>query len=181
MIHDPKILDYLGGITPIPFSGEVFRATRKSLDPLTFSTSGGRWSTKGGVAALYTSLDRDGAIAEISFHWNQLNPKPTKPALVHQLRVKAHQTLRILPADLNSLGVIVDRYAEINYIQTAQIGAAIAFLGYDGLLAPSARWPCENLILFNDSQHLSDELDVISTQEVDWISWERTAGRLADD
>lgn len=60
MIHDPDILDYSSGITPQTFEGEVFRATRKNLDPRTPSLSGGRWFVKGETAALYTSLEREG-------------------------------------------------------------------------------------------------------------------------
>ena len=43
------------------------------------------------AAILYTSLEREGALAEIAFHWSQLNPRPTKPVLVHRLRVVAHR------------------------------------------------------------------------------------------
>lgn len=180
MIHDPDVLDYLSGITPQAFTGEVFRATRKNLDPLTPSVSGGRWSVKGETAALYTSLERSGALAEITFHWSQFTPMPTKPALIHRLGVKTNQTLRLLSAHLGSLGVEMQRYDDILYDQTARIGAAVAFLGCDGLIVPSARWSCENLVLFNDSHHLDEALTVIATEEVDWRAWGRDAGRLPD-
>ena len=171
MIHDPDILDYLSGITPQSFAGEVFRATRKNLDPLTPSLSGGRWSVKGETAALDTSLERDGALAEITFHWSQLTPMPTKPALIHRLGVTTKQTLRLLRADLGSLGVEMSHYEDVLYGQTARIGAAVAFLDCDGLIVPCARWSCENLVLFNDSLHPDGALTVIATEEVDWRAW----------
>ena len=181
MIHDREILDRLSAITPITFNGEVHRATRKFLHPLTFSTSGGRWSLKGGVATLYTSLEPDGALAEITYHWSNLTPLPSKPAALHRIRVKARQTLRLLQVDLGSLGVSADLYAAINYQRTQEIGAAVAFLECDGLLAPSARWSCENLILFNDTLHAEDALAVIATEEIDWLSWARSHGLLDSD
>jgi hypothetical protein len=36
-----------------------------------------------------------------------------------------------------------------------EIGAAVEFLGCDGLIAPCARWDCENLMLFPDSASLA--------------------------
>jgi hypothetical protein len=49
-------------------------------------------------AVLYNSLEREGALAEISFHWGQLSPRPTKPVMIHTLRVMAHRTLKSLMA-----------------------------------------------------------------------------------
>ena len=42
----------------------------------------------------------------------------------------------------------MERYESVNYHRTQEIGAAVAFLGCDGLMVPSARWDCENLVLF---------------------------------
>lgn len=99
MIHDPDILDQLDALPKESFNGEAFRATRMSLDPLAGSYNGGRWMRRDAAAILYTSLAREGALSEIAFHWSQLNPRPTKPVLVHRLRVLAHRTLRLVRAD----------------------------------------------------------------------------------
>ena len=77
MIHDPSLLDQLDALPKESFSGEVFRGTRQTLDPLASSFSGGRWMRRDGAGVLYTSLALEGALAEISFHWGQLNPRPT--------------------------------------------------------------------------------------------------------
>lgn len=105
MTHDPKLLEFLDTLPRESFDGEVFRATRSGLDPLAGSYSGGRWMIADAAAILYTSLEREGALAEIVFHWSQLNPRPTKPVLVHRLRVVAHRTLRLLRTDIAALGV----------------------------------------------------------------------------
>lgn len=67
--------------------------------------SGGRWMRRDGVGVLYTSLAREGALAEISFHWGQLSPRPSKPVMLHKLNVTAHRTLKLVRADLSALSV----------------------------------------------------------------------------
>lgn len=174
MIHDPGLLDQLTAFEPIKFVDSVFRATRKSLHPLTPSTSGGRWARKDSVAVLYTSCTKEGAMAEICFHWSQFSPMPTKPAALHELRVSSHKTLRFLRADFERLGIDQHRYTEVNYARTQEIGAAVEFLGCDGLIAPCARWECNNLVLFMDNHQTDDnELEVVATQEMDWRRWSK--------
>lgn len=176
MIHDPALLERLSAFDTEPFAGEVFRATRVSLDPLAASTSGGRWAPKGLIAVLYTSLERDGALAEISFHWGKLTPPPSKHAHVHRLGVAVDRRLRLLKADLHELGVAVASYEALNYQRTQEIGGAVGFLGYDGLMVPSARWECENLVLMMDNHALTNRLETVATEEVDWTAWARSNG-----
>jgi hypothetical protein len=93
MIHAKDVLDRLGALSPIEFGDDVFRATRHGLAPLAPSTRGGRWSPRdvlGGtdsVATLYTSCVRDGALAELAFHYSQLTPFPSKSVMLHRLRL----------------------------------------------------------------------------------------------
>ncbi len=178
MIHDPVLIDRLSALSTVVFDGEVFRATRRNLDPTTPSTAGGRWAPADGPAVLYSSLKREGALAEIAYHWGQFTPRPTKPALVHRLAVQSQRTLRLIRVDLEGLGVDSLRYLEPNYDQTQRVGAAVSFIGCDGLLTPCARWPCENLILFTDNLGIAAGLDVVETEEVDWEAWATSAGLL---
>ncbi|WP_083953690.1 RES domain-containing protein [Thauera butanivorans] len=104
MIHDPELLDRLDAFPKETFVGEVFRGTRQGLSPLASSYSGGRWMRRDGAGVLYTSLAREGALAEIAFHWGQLSPRPTKPVMLHTLRVVAHRTLKLVRADPDSAG-----------------------------------------------------------------------------
>ena len=54
-------------------------------------------------------------------------------------------------ATLARLGVGFEhRYSDRDYSRTQPIADAAFFLGFDALLAPSARWPCSNLVLFTD-------------------------------
>lgn len=127
---------------------------------------------------LYTSLAREGALAEISFHWGQLNPRPTKPLILHTLRVVAHRTLKLVRANLPALGVPETEYRGVNLPRTQEIGAAVEFLGCDGLIAPCARWACDNLILFPDRMAANCTLDVMTSEVVDWVAWGTANGLL---
>jgi hypothetical protein len=178
VIHDPLLIDRLLELPTETFRGVVFRATRRNLDPTTPSTAGGRWSPQDGPAILYTSLEREGALAEISFHWALLDPRPTKPALIHRLRVRANRALRLIRAKLGELGTDMAEFDVPNYARTQEIGAAAAFIGCDGLIVPSARWSCDNLILFTDNLAMDIELEVLGVEEVPWEDWAREAGLI---
>jgi hypothetical protein len=69
MIHDPDLLDRLSVLPTERFEGPVYRATGLSTDPTAPSISGGRWApppeADAGNFVLYTSLERDGALAEL--------------------------------------------------------------------------------------------------------------------
>ena len=132
-----------------------------------------------GAGVLYTSLAREGALAEISFHWGQLDPRPTKPVMLHTMRVAAHRTLKLVRADLAALGVPENAYAGVNMPRTQEIGAAVEFLGCDGLIAPCARWACDNLILFPDRMGMDTTLEVVTSEAVDWVTWATAHGVLA--
>lgn len=171
-----NLVDRLAGLPIEVFGGEVFRATRVSLDPLAFSTRGGRWMPAGEVAVLYTSLTEEGALAEIAFHWSRLTPLPSKPVRLHRLRVATERTLRLVRTDLPGLGVDMERYEEIAYAGTQAVGAAVAFLGCDGLIVPSARWDGDHLVLFEDHQDPAGVLEVVDHYDVDWLAWARSHG-----
>lgn len=178
MIHDTALLDQLASFPIEGYSGTVYRATRQTLDPLVSSTNGGRWMPKGIANVLYTSLVRDGALAEIAFHWSQLDPMPSKPVQLHTLEVVAQRTLRLVRADLRSIGVSDNEYATVNPARTQEIGAAVEFLGCDGLIAPSARWECDHLILFPDRFGARAVIEAVGSETIDWIDWAKRNGLM---
>ena len=141
MDHDRDLLETLSAFTPVRFDGEVFRATRLSLNALAPSASGGRWMVPGETATLYTSMQADGALAEIAFHWGQMTPIPSKPAMLHRIRLGTRKSLRLARADLIALGVDWSRYGAFRYGRTQAIGAAVAHLNCDGLIAPRLGGP----------------------------------------
>lgn len=178
MIHDQHLLDLLSDLPTERFDGEVFRATGVTSDPLAFSVNGGRWAPAvldgAEIPILYTSLARDGALAEVVSYLVQLTPLPlSRPLKVSRLGVSTSRTLRLARATLPGLGVDMARYGERDYKPTQNIGAALAFLGLDGLIAASARWGCDNLMIYQANHLLTERLDVIGEETIAWHDWAR--------
>lgn len=176
MIHDQGLVDQLSSLTTEGFEGEVFRATGASTDALAFSVNGGRWAPPArdgaDVPILYTSQARDGALAEVVSYLTLLTPRPlSRPLKVSRLGVSTAKSLWLARVSLQGLGVEMARYGERDYARTQEIGAALAFLGLDGLIAPSARWECDNLMIYQTNHALTERLEVISDELVDWGEW----------
>ena len=181
MIHDHDLVESLSLLPTVQLESEVFRATRIGADPTTPSFSGGRWSPSleggPGVSVLYTSFERDGAIAEVVSFLVELTPTPgPHPIKVTRLSVSTATTIRLSYADLTMLGVDLDRHGERDYAPTQKIGAALAFLGIDGLIAPSARWPCNNLMIFGGNHTLTERLEPIAEETIEWRAWAQDHG-----
>jgi RES domain-containing protein len=181
LIHDTDLVRKLESLPTSAFKGTVFRATRAGQDPLAPSIQGGRWAPPKDVSVLYTSLEREGAIAEVVYHWSLLTPLPSKPMVVHQVAASAQKSLRLIEAQLPDLGVDMASYKSLNYRRTQEIGAAVDFLGCDGLMVPSARWNSENVVLFmNQHDIAADTLRLMVSEPVDWRFWGRQHGFLED-
>ena len=171
-IHDRVILDALEALDPVPFSGTVWRVTRKGREPLRGAAAYGRWSLSGEFEVLYTSTEREGALVEIGY---RLSLEPVWPSLIeheiHAIRGEAERTLRF--ADLTSLvpfDVDPAHYRSFDYGATQALAAAAHFLEFDGLIVPNARFACANLVLFTER---APELTLVETQPVDWDAWRR--------
>jgi hypothetical protein len=176
VIHDNELLDLLTELPRRQFQGTVFRATGMSVDPTAASVNGGRWSPRPdkdwAVPTLYTSLQREGALSEVSSFLADLTPVPRRGILkVTRLDITLHEAVRLEPHDLSRLGVDMALYGRRDYTRTQQIGAALAFLGIDGLMAPSARWKCDNVMVFQVNHDTINNIVVGPDEAVDWRSW----------
>ena len=175
--RDLALLDAIDAFKREPFAAAVWRVVREGRDPVLGAPSRSRWCN-GSFDVLYSSLERDGAIAEV--HW-LLSQQPVFPSKVrwsaYQIKVSATQTLRLadLPT-LGRLGVDVARYRERVYERTQEIADAAYFLGFDGLVAPNARWPCANLVLFTD-RLATEQIEIGGgpAEAIDWDVWRKRA------
>src|ERR1700710_1241989 len=178
-VHDRAILDALEQLHPEPYDSDVWRVARKGRDPLAGSSANGRWGAPGELEVLYASEARDGALAEVGF---RLSLEPVWPSRIqHQIHVLAVKTERLLRLgdlhELEKLGVDVARYETFEYSATQAIAAAAHFLEFDGLLVPSARFKCNNLALFTDRVSQPWQLQVVSSEHVDWEKWRKKRAR----
>jgi RES domain len=169
-LHDRDLLDALEVLGSEPFSGPAWRTTWATRDPLVGSTAGGRWHPENSFEALYTSTEPDGSLAEVYFHLSRGPVFSSAHVRLHRLRVEARRTLRLNMEKLGSLGVEAATYPAMDYTRTRQIGAAAHFLEFDGVLVPSPRWRCLNLVLFLDRLD-PDSLAAEEASEVNWPAW----------
>ena len=167
--HDRVLLDALdlpGGV----FSGSVWRITSNGRPPLKGSTSHGRWSGGEDFSVLYTSCESYGALAEVGF---RLSMEPIWPSRlqhqIHELNVECVKVLDLTNYDvLQSLGVNTEKYRSLDYLVTSKIAAAANFLEFDALLVPSARFTCNNLVVFNERDN---KIELLNSTPVNWAEW----------
>jgi hypothetical protein len=184
LTSDHKLLSALGAFRAESFTQLVFRVTPLSTNPLAPSVFGGRWAPPARpgleIPILYTSLEKDGALAEVASYLARLTPIPGPRHLkVTRLLVTAAMTLRLTGPDLQTLGVDLSRYGERDYIRTQEIGVAVAEIGFDGLFAPSARWACDNLMIFTANRISGSDAAIVDAEEVEWRAWSAANGVLS--
>jgi len=170
--RDHELLDALDSLEAVKLEQSVWRALRVGRDPLSGRPSNGRWDP-GTFDVIYVSLDPKGAGAELYFHLSRQPVFPSRAEFaVHEIAVRTQRTLRFADLrDLEPLGVVPAEYPGVLYRRTQEIGDAASFLGFDGILAPSARCECHNLVVFTD--HLEpDALELVRSSPIDWSEFE---------
>jgi RES domain-containing protein len=171
--RDLELLDAIDKFERIPFEGNTWRIVREARDALQASPVGARWDPAI-FDVLYTSLDREGALEEIYFHLSRQPIFPSIQFQMHRIRVRVAKILRLADMSvLQQLGVETSNYASMNYSRTQAIADAAFFLGFDGLIVPSARSTGLNLVLFSDRIEPND-IEVEHSELIDWKAWRRS-------
>jgi len=170
--HDDRLLDALSELEPVLFDGPLWRVVREGRSVIDASRGAGRWNELK-QSVLYGSELPDGAIAEMHYHLNQ--GQPVFPSRIrhtlYELGARMDRTLSLLDMDaLVQLGVDTARYREMLYDRTREIASATEFLGFNGLIAPSARWDCNTIVIFLEGFDL-DEIAELSSTPIDWRAW----------
>jgi RES domain-containing protein len=163
----------------------VWRAVREGYDVLRASRAGGRWDD-GTFDVLYTSTESDGAIAERYFHLSRGQPIiPSRPTyFVHEIEVSLSQALDLSDMTLlKKLGIDTARYGALSYIErhqeypsTQQIAEIAHFLEFDGVIVPSARWSCSNIIVFSERTGPASMYTVGTPTRINWSQWSSRIG-----
>ncbi len=162
---------------PRPFAGFVWRVAWAARDPLAGGTGGGRWHFSNDFEVLYTSMEEDGAMAEIYHHLSKAPIFSSSHVTINKLHVTTERTLEFPDvAALAKLGIDEEAFRKGETSRTREVGAAARFLDMDGLIVPSARWPCLNLVLFLDRLPDRAELRVVETRGINWPAWRERVG-----
>ena len=171
------LIDAIEAIEPVAYEGSVWRVVREGHNPVQCSRSGGRWDD-GTFDVLYTSAQRQGAISEMKFHL--LRGQPVIPSQVkyhvYEIDLALQRSLKLLDlAALAKLGLDISRYGQLSYNEknaeyprSQNIAEAAHFLDYDGLVVPSARCECLNVIVFCDRLHAGALVVRLDDGAVDW-------------
>jgi len=171
-VHDDRLLDALDALEGQAFAGTVWRVVREGRAVLDGSRGAGRWNPSD-LSVLYAAKQADGAIAEIYFHLSRgqsVFPSKMRHNL-HELRISTERTLILASmVDLVALGVEQTKYSSLLYSRTQEIADAASFMGFDGIISPSARFDCENVVLFLDSFNLN-HVETVAETSIDWDDW----------
>ncbi len=174
--RDLELIDALDACERETLAENSWRVVPDGRDPLQGGPSRSRWCD-GTFDILYTSLERDGAIAEVDAFLRLQPVIPSKRTFsLFSLRARTARTLRI--ADMRmlaGLGVDIARYKERDYARTSAIAETAHFLDYDGLIAPSARHDCFNFMLFT-GRVAPDAIDLVAgePQQINFTEWRKS-------
>lgn len=172
---------------PAPsLEAELWRVVSDGRDPLQPGRAGGRWDD-GSFDALYTSTERDGAIAEAWFHAARGQPiPPSKPRKrVHRLKARLNRVLDLSgDGRLTSLGIDMSQYGRLSYFDrggeyptTQQIGEVAFFYEYEAIVVPNARWPASNVVILTENTRVT-ELSADLGELVDLATWRTATKRV---
>lgn len=183
--RDHELIDTLDAMPCRSFDGTVWRVTQDIHDPTLFRSGGNRWDD-GTFDVLYTSCEREGALAEMRFHVTRGQPIIPSKKIYHlyELQVRVDGILDLSDwTFLERFGVERAKFGRLPYLDreseyTAcqKIGEAVNFLGGEssdepaGCLVPNARSQGQNLVLLGTYVGGDDVLVVKDHGRIDWTA-----------
>ena len=167
MVYEPQLLDRLEDIGGEPLDVVVWRYMFNELDPARVNTRGARWNPPG-VAAIYTSLERETALAEVRFAIASQPVWPSTSRQLYKVQVTVAKAIDLSNrALLAEAGVGDDELVAVNQVVCRTVGGAVHWLGYDGLLVPSARASGTNLVIYADRLDVDAAFEIIDREDLD--------------
>src|SRR6266436_7741056 len=121
--RDLDLLDKVDALPRTPYEGTAWRIAREGRDALQGYPARARWDP-GTFDVIYTSLHREGSLAEIHFHLSRQPVFPSKlVSVLHKISVRTTRTLKLANLEaVERLGVAKKHYGELAYHQTQAIG-----------------------------------------------------------
>lgn len=165
-IHDPDLLDAIENLGAEVLEGvTVWRHMFNDNPPELSNTRGARWNPAG-LAAIYTSQERDTAIAEGQHAMDSQPLRPKARRYVYELRVSARKVLRISESDFPALGLDPADLNASDFTACQRVAAHAAFLEYDAILVPSARADGSNVVIFVNELAADALFERVSVEQI---------------
>lgn len=155
-----ELLEYLQSLSSAPFNGTAYRHMFGDRQPTLENSLGARWNPPG-VAAIYMSLERVTAVAE-GDHAIAVQPiRPSVTRWIYPVQVALADVLDLSPAGvLEPTGVDARELTSDDHSACRAVGEAVAWLGFEGLIVPSARGEGPNLVIFTANLKPQSVFDV---------------------
>jgi RES domain-containing protein len=159
-----ELLEQIASSPSSSYDGSAWRITFPGNEPTRPNIRGARWNPPD-VSALYTALTLECAQAEFR---HLLSLQPVQP---RRGRVESHLTVRLAKVlDLSSFDAVARLGVDLrslddtlaSHLPCQEIGGAVAFLNYEGLLIPSMRAEGGiNLVIYTDNIEAGGISDIV--------------------
>jgi RES domain-containing protein len=161
--YDSQILEALEHVESARWAGHVWRHMLGDIPPETVNTRGARWNPPG-VAAIYTSTERDTALAEARYRFEVQPLQPSARRTLYEIKVELDSVLDLRTVGvLASVGISTETFASLSD-RCALVGGSAAWLGHDGILVPSARADGTNLVIYPNNSAIEAVFDVVNVE-----------------
>jgi len=159
------MLDILQSAAVSAWEGTVYRHMFGSHPAARSNTEGARWNAPG-LGAIYTSCERETALAEAEYYISMQPLRPRAKRTLFTIHVSLKNAIDLTAGDLLArLGITHDVLCSIDHSPCRTLGEAVNWLGHDGLLVPSARRSGgTNVVIFQ--QDLAISAFEVTDQEI---------------
>jgi RES domain-containing protein len=166
VVYDEDLLHALEDAPHGPHVGDVFRHMFADYSPLLANTTGARWNPPG-VPAIYASLDRETALAEAQYRISLEPFRPRAKRTLYRLAINLSNVVELVDIDrLTGIGITEAELTDFSFAACQQVGGAVAWLGHDGLIVPSARNDGLNLVIFPTSLRPTDGVEISGQEDI---------------
>ena len=167
MIYGEDLLELLADLQPSPYEGEVYRHMFGAIPPARENIVGARWNPEE-LPTIYTSVEESTAAAEGDYRISMEPFRPKVGRRLHRIRVRLSSVIDLRDwAILEKLGVKRETYLMAEPLRCKEVGGAVAHLGHDGLLVPSARSDGTSLVIYANNKTSDYEFSLIDFSIVD--------------
>jgi len=161
-----ELLELLRESAHGPWEGQVHRHMFAGYPPDRENTGGARWNPAG-IPAIYTSLERATSMAEAEYHLSLQPIRPRVRRTMYVIRVELENSIQLAMEDLELLGLQAGMLGSFDLGPCQRIGGAVASLGCDAMLVPSARTQGSNLVIYPANRLAQYTYEKIEEQIID--------------